>query len=82
MGYFRYVYGTLFGSCVFICIINCCCIAFNNANKEAIGKATTSCFSCLWSCVLLGFWIWGIVVIANKIEAPWTSWDGKSIMCH
>ena len=75
--------GIVFGSCVFICIINCCCLVFNNAeDKEAIGKVTTSCFTCIWAVVILAFWIWGIVVIANReVDAPWTSWDGNSIMC-
>ena len=75
--------GLVFGSCIFVCLLGCCCLVFNNSeDKEEKIKITISCCNCLWSCVLLGFWIWGVVVIANKkIEAPWTNWDGKSIMC-
>ena len=64
--------GIVFGSCVFICIINCCCFAINNGeDKEDIGKATTSCFTCIWSVVIVVFWTWGIVVIANReVDAP------------
>jgi len=68
-----------------ILIIACCC-AMGGAcaqNEDGLDccKCLGTCFGCLWSIAICVLWIWGIVMIANKPLAPWTDWQGNSIMC-
>lgn len=76
--------GVMFGGCCLICL--CACIpAITNAEQDGsntMSKLASGCTGCIWAIALLVFWIWGIVVIANKeVDAPWTDWQGNSISC-
>ena len=73
----------VFGGCLMICCCGICCNCCNKEeDKEGATKLGAKCGSCLWSWTIVGIWIWGIVVIANKeVEAPWTNYKGEKIMC-
>jgi len=53
-----------------VLLIACCCMMMGagsqDENQLDCCKCLSSCFGCLWSVAILVFWIWGIVVIANK----------------
>ncbi len=45
------------------------------------GLCVGYCFTVIWTITIVALWIWGIVEIANKPEAPWKNWKGESILC-
>ena len=63
----------IFGGCC-LGIISTCCIGFCKqenedvvlSDREALLKCYTSCFSCMYTIVIISLYIWGIVLIANK----------------
>ena len=74
----------IFGGCVFVCLCGGCCgFIFRNAEDQSTWvKLGANCGSLLCALTVLAFWIWGIVVIANKdVEAPWHDWEGAPIYC-
>lgn len=79
----------IFGGCLVICCFNMCCSMahITNDDQEEDDKSpyvilASKCGTCLWTIGILVLYIWGIVVIANKeVDAPWTDWQGKSILC-
>lgn len=72
--------GTVFGGLVFICIMSCCIMSGGEDCKDC-GLCAGYCFALLWAIAIVALWIWGIVEIANKPDAPWTNWKGEAIMC-
>ena len=63
-----------FGPLVILFIWTCCLIflsSTNENNENYTAKCIGNCFGCIWGTVILGWYIYGIVVIANKqIKAP------------
>ena len=56
--------GIFFGGLVLACIFICLCNDTNDDNGKA--SCSVSCYTCLLSIAITTYWIWGIVVIANK----------------
>lgn len=58
-------WGIIGGTLIMICSLFCCLM--KNENSDESGVACCSqCITCLFSCVLLGFWIYFLVMICNK----------------
>lgn len=72
----------LFGIAVAICfgpliilMIQACCLIFLSSeeddNENECAKCVSNCIGCIWCVAIIGWWIYGIVVIADKrINAP------------
>lgn len=60
--------GIFFGGCIFIIMASCCVVAFSSSDesRHGFGKCISSCGACIWLVAVIAYWIWGIVVIANK----------------
>ncbi len=60
------IWGVGFG---LMCVLACCCVYILKTDEQNSGADCAPCWSlygCLFTCGLLAYWIWGIVVIANK----------------
>ena len=69
-----------------IFMLACCCAmgGFCAQNEDRLDccKCLGSCFACLWGVAIVGMWIGGIVVIANKnVYGPEEKWYGNTIRC-
>ena len=68
-----------------IVILACCCamggFCAQNEDRLACYNCLGTCLGCLWAVAIVALWIWGIVAIANKPDAPWVDWQGDAIMC-
>ena len=53
------------GGIVLACLFACACSAGENASAEGTSLCM-SCWGCVWALGIAAYWIWGIVVIANK----------------
>jgi hypothetical protein len=71
---------TVFGGCLLLCIFTCCLMGSSEDCKDC-ALCSGYCFIFLWAIAITILWIWGIVEIANKPDAPWTDWKGDPIMC-
>ena len=72
----------LFGIAMAICfgplivlMFQACCLIFlsskDDDNENECAKCLSNCIGCIWSVAIIGWWIYGIVVIADKrINAP------------
>lgn len=61
----------VFGGIGFVCLFNCgyCCKTIactTNDEEQGCMYCANMMFSCVYSMGITGFWIWGIVAIANK----------------
>ena len=70
---------TFFGGLLLLCFITCCASSGEDSND--CGMCIVQCLGLLWGLAMSGLWIWGIVAIAEKPDAPWTNWEGKAIKC-
>ena len=71
---------TVFGGVGLICLMSCCIMSCGEDCKDC-GLCAGYCFTLLWAIAIMALWIWGIVEIANRPDAPWTNWQGDAIMC-
>ena len=55
------------GGIVLACLFACACSGGENASAEGTSLCM-SCWGCVWALGIAAYWIWGIVVIANKTE--------------
>ncbi len=70
---------------ILYCLFVCCVIArdINMESENAtLSSGCQSCFSCCYSIALLGMYVYGLVVFANReVEGPWKDYQGNTIMC-
>lgn len=64
-----------FGPLVVLLLWTCCLIFLSSKNSKndenGCAKCFGNCFGCIWSVAILSWWVFGIVVIADKqINAP------------
>lgn len=52
------------GGLFLICLLLCCITKFDESRE--VGKMFPSCCGCLLSASIIAYWVWGIVIIANK----------------
>jgi len=74
----------VFGPIVILLFACCCALggvcALNEARQDCC-QCVSSFLGCIWAVTIIGLWIWGIVAIANKPDAPWTDWQDNVINC-
>ena len=67
---------------LFVCLL---CIARDinmDSENATLSSSCQSCFSCCYSIALLGMYVYGLVVFANReVEGPWKDYQGNTIMC-
>ena len=74
-GFFGLGMGIVFVPLFGLCFIACCAVFLSDDTREDTDdsclKCITNCYGFLWSAAIIAYWIWGIVVIANKsMTAP------------
>ena len=74
----RYM-AVFFGGVGVFCIGLCCLVS--GPEENAALAWFWQCLGYIWTLALVVLWIWGIVEIANKPDAPWTDWQGNTITC-
>ena len=60
--------GILFGGCSFLLLGTCCVMGCSSSDesRQGFSQCIGTCGGCLWAIAVLVYYIWGIVVIANK----------------
>ena len=75
--------GVVFGGAILVCM-NVCCAAWlceHDMDEVTVDSCWGECLRWIWGVATTVLWIWGIVEIGNKPNAPWTDWHGNRIMC-
>lgn len=60
--------GIFFGGCSFLLLGTCCAMVFSSSDetRHGFGQCISTYGGCIWGAVVLVYYIWGIVTIANK----------------